>query len=130
MRRPLWIALGGVSLGLGIAGIPLPLLPTTPFLLLAAFAFAKGSPRLERWLREHPRLGPPIRAWQRHGVVPHRAKIAAMVLLAASLGVSLWLDIPPWALAAHAAAILAVAAFLLSRPSRPPGDASIDNEDT
>lgn len=123
MTRPLWNAAGFVALALGIAGIPLPLLPTTPFLLLAAFAFAKGSPRLERWLRAHPRLGPPLAAWRRYGVVSPRAKTVAVVLLAGSLGLSLWFDLSRWVIAVHAATIFGVALFLLTRPSRPPGGA-------
>ena len=63
MRR-LYLALGLVSLGLGIIGAFLPLLPTVPFLLLAAFLFARGNPAWEKRLLDHPRWGPPIRDWR------------------------------------------------------------------
>ena len=78
-----WILLaaGWLSLGLGIAGIFLPLLPTTPFLLLAAFCFSKASPRLHRWLIEHPVTGPLILDWQKNRVIRLRAKILASALL-------------------------------------------------
>jgi hypothetical protein len=74
MTRPLWIALGAASLVTGLVGAVLPLLPTTPFLLLAAYSFARGSPSLHAWLIEHPRLGPVIEDWQRYGAIALRAK--------------------------------------------------------
>lgn len=115
--RLVWLAAGWTALGTGVVGIFLPLLPTTPFLLLAAIAFAKASPRFHAWLTGHPRLGPPIEAWRRSGAISPRAKAAAMVMLAASVGLSVALAVPVWALAAQVAVILAVAAFLLTRPN-------------
>jgi len=119
MRRLAWLLLGHLSLGLGIIGIFLPLLPTTPFLLLAALAFSRSSPRLARWLHEHPRLGPPINDWRRHGVIGPGAKRLVVAAVALSLGLSVWLAIPWWALAVQVAILGAVLAFVLSRPSRP-----------
>ena len=78
MMRLVYIAIGCTAVVLGVAGIFLPLLPTTPFLLLAAWAFARSSPRLEAWLVRHPRLGPPISAWRERGAIPARAKIVAI----------------------------------------------------
>lgn len=115
--RFVWLAAGWAALGTGVIGVFLPLLPTTPFLLLAAFAFARASPRFHAWLTGHPRLGPPIEAWRRSGAIAPRAKVAAMVMLAASVGLSVALDVPAWALAGQIAAILAVAVFLLTRPN-------------
>lgn len=117
--RPLWLSLGWLSVGAGLAGIALPLVPTTPFLLLAAFAFAKSSPRFHAWLTEHPRLGPPIEAWRRHGVVSSKAKAAALLALAAALALSVVLGMPRWVVALQALACIAVAVFLLTRPGRP-----------
>lgn len=75
------LAVGWLSLGLGIAGIFLPLLPTTPFILLSAFCFSKASPRLHSWLINHPATGPLILDWQKNRVIRLRSKILASALL-------------------------------------------------
>jgi uncharacterized membrane protein YbaN (DUF454 family) len=86
-RIVFWRALALISLVLGIIGIPLPVLPTVPFILLSAWAAGKGWPALEQRLLTHATLGPPILAWRQHGVVPRRAKYlaSAMMLLSALL---------------------------------------------
>ncbi len=116
MLRLLWIIAGGLALALGLAGIVLPLLPTTPFLLLAAFCFARSSPRLEMWLIEHPRLGPPIRDWRAEGAISRKGKVFAMLAIAATLGLSLALALPGWVLLVQALTLGAVTLFLLTRP--------------
>jgi uncharacterized protein len=86
-----WRALALACLVLGIVGAFLPVLPTTPFLLVAAWAGSKGWPRLEAWLIDHPRWGPPIRRWRDHRAVPRSAKWAAsatMLLSTALLALS------------------------------------------
>ncbi len=82
-----WRSLALVALLLGLIGIFVPGLPTVPFLLVAAWAGGRGWPRLERWLLDHPRHGPPIRRWRDHRAVPRRAKWAAttMMLLSTAL---------------------------------------------
>lgn len=118
-QRFLWLLLGLASTGCGIAGIVLPLVPTTPFLLLAAYAFARSSPRLHAWLLAHPRLGPPIVGWQRHGAIGRRAKIAAAGLMAGSLAITVAAGVH-WSVVLVQAAVLAcVASFVLSRPDAP-----------
>jgi len=79
-----YLVLAYACIGLAFAGIVLPGLPTTPFLLVAAWAASRGSEKLHRWLYEHPRLGPPLRAWEQQRAVPARAKAAAVFLLALS----------------------------------------------
>ena len=80
--RLIYIAIGCIAVVLGVIGIFLPLLPTTPFLLVAAWAFAKSSPRLEAWLTNHPRFGPPLRDWRERGAIPKRAKVIAVAAMA------------------------------------------------
>ena len=93
LSRQIWRLAGGVSLALGGIGIFLPLLPTTPFLLLAAYCFQKSSPRLHNWLVGHPTFGPAIKDWQQHGAISRTAKIQAMIALAVVLGLSFLLGV-------------------------------------
>lgn len=114
--RTLWLILAAVSLVLGIIGIVLPVLPTTPFILLAAFAAARGSTRLHAWMRNHARFGPPLRDWERDGAVSRRAKILASAMMSSS-AVVMFVFTPHWWIAAGASAVmLAVAIWLWLRP--------------
>ena len=79
--KTLYIVLGSISLALGILGIFLPLLPTTPFLLLTAALYFKGSPRLYNWLLNHRHFGPYIRNFRENKAIPLRAKIISLVLM-------------------------------------------------
>lgn len=120
-RHAAYIALGWICVTLGVVGIALPVLPTTPFLLVAAWAFAKSSRRFHDWLVHHPRLGPPVRAWREHGVVPTRAKIAAVTTMIASLSYVALVVAEDWRLPAAAALPMAITAlWLLTRPGRAP----------
>ena len=114
-----WKIAGCTFVAIGVIGIPLPLLPTTPFMLLALFCFARGSRRLHDWLLYHPRLGPPLRDWREHGAISRFAKLMATGAMAATLAVSLFLGLPAYALALQALAMAGAAAFILSRPSPP-----------
>jgi len=116
-----WWLLAYASLGLGLAGIALPGLPTVPFVLLAAFAAARGSSRLHRWLLAHRRFGPMIQSWQAYGAVSRRGKWLATAMMAASAGL-MFLTAPAWWMAASGSAIMAVVAtWLWLRPEPPPG---------
>ncbi|HEY5647543.1 MAG TPA: YbaN family protein [Pseudomonadales bacterium] len=102
--------------GLGIIGAFLPVLPTTPFLLLAAWAATRGSPELHRWLYGHPRFGPPLRAWEQNRAVSTPAKIVACLMMAASWTIMLFMTdsvLVPWL---TGALFLSVGAYLVTRP--------------
>jgi len=116
MGRMFWTGMGSACLALSVVGIALPLLPTTPFVLLAAFAFARGSPRLRHWLETHPRFGPPIRDWERHGAIAPRAKRLAAALMAVTPVLGLLAGLPLPLLALQAACLAGAAAFVLTRP--------------
>lgn len=116
MKRPLFMALGVSAALLGLVGVVVPLLPTTPFLILAAFCFARSNPAWEAWMLMHPKIGPAIVAWRDHGAIPRKAKIAATVVLTASAGFG-WLMLPlPWCYLPTLVGVL-VMAWLVSRPS-------------
>jgi len=118
--RFFWLLLGHLAVAIGFIGAFLPVLPTVPFLILAAGAYSKGSQRFKQWLLNHPVAGAPIRAWREHGVIPVRAKAISCFMMAISLVVA-WSfpTIPWWGKVGSAATILGAAAFVVSRPSQP-----------
>lgn len=91
LRRWLWMALGIAALVLAVLGVVLPVLPTTPFVLLAAACFARGSERFHRILREHRTFGPIIADWQQRRTIARPVKRKALLLMAISFSVSLGL---------------------------------------
>jgi len=119
VRRQLWIALGCTSVALGAAGVVLPLLPTTPFVLLAAWAFARSSPRLHAWLLGHRVFGPLIDNWHRHRAISRTAKRTSLLSMLAVLGLSVALGAAPWLLAVQASVLAGTALFILTRPDGP-----------
>tara|TARA_R110001599_G_scaffold64023_5_gene179755 strand:+ start:68950 stop:69363 length:414 start_codon:yes stop_codon:yes gene_type:complete len=81
---------GGLALALGVIGIFLPGLPTTPFILLAAACFAKASPRVHQWMLQHRLLGPILRNWDEHRSLTRRTKYVAIISMLLMMGVSIW----------------------------------------
>ncbi len=98
MRRHLYQAGGLFFTGLGIIGAFLPLLPTVPFLLLALFCFARSNPAWAQRLLDHPTYGPPLLDWQNRRAIPRRAKLAALVTMALSVGITALTAGWPWVL--------------------------------
>lgn len=104
----------------GVIGLFVPLWPTTIFMILALWAFARSSPRLHNWLLTHPRFGPTLQAWERHGAIPAWAKLLAV----ASLGASLALVV----VAVHSRVVIGIVAaffamlilYILTRPNSAP----------
>lgn len=94
--KKLFIILGSLSLGLGVLGIFVPLLPTTPLLLLSAALYFKGSPRLYEWLINHPRLGEYIRNFREHRAIPLRAKIVSVSMVALTIGYCVVAVVDDW----------------------------------
>ena len=97
--RWLIFSAGWVCVGLGTLGVVLPVLPTTPFMLLAAFCFARTSPRFHRWLLSSRVFGPLIDNWQRERYIEKRSKRTALLVVAITFGVSITV-VDPWPLKA------------------------------
>jgi len=112
-----WRIAGLASLALGVVGIFLPLLPTTPLLLLAAYCFGRGSERLLKWLLEHPRLGPPIRDWRENRTISRRAKALAAVAMVVVIVISIITNVPRWVLIAQVVVLGLASTFIFTRPS-------------
>lgn len=115
--RFVWILFGFTALGVGVLGIFLPLVPTVPLVLLAAFCFAKSSERLHKWLTGHKTFGPMIADWNESGAIRPNAKKMATVSIAIVFGISLILGLPTKVLVIQAVTLTCVLVFIWSRPS-------------
>ena len=125
MARALYLVIGLICVGLGAVGAFLPVLPTTPFMLLALWGFSRSSPRLEAWLLGHRVFGASLRAWKAHRVIPLRAKLIAWGSMAASLAWMIFVSETAWWIVGVTAALMAYGVWFVARcPSRPPADAA------
>lgn len=115
MRRHLYLIAGFLCLGLAVIGALLPVMPTTVFVIMAAYCFARSSPALERRLLEHPRFGPHIARWRSHGAVSRGGKIAASIAFAVSIVLTLIFTAMPWPLIPILAAVV-IGGWLWTRP--------------
>jgi len=113
MYKLLFAILGWVFVMVGVVGIFLPLLPTTPFLLLAAYCFNQSSDKFHRWLLSHKVLGPPVKNWQEHRIIARKAKWMASGLMATSAAYLLYKDsIPLYARLAALLSLTLITVFL------------------
>ena len=121
--RYMLLAVGWLFLALGAIGVFLPVMPTVPFLLVTAWAWSRSSHRLHKWLYRNKTYGPHLIAWNKYGVIPKHAKILAIGMMAVGWVVmTVFLVTSFWIPAVVGVIELAVAVFILSRPSSVPGD--------
>lgn len=113
----LWTGAGLLSLFIGGLGVVLPLLPTTPLVILAAFCFSKSSPRLRHWLLNHRTFGPLIRDWEATGSIAPKYKAIALTAMALAFALSLAMGLKPLILVIQAVCLCGAALYILSRPN-------------
>jgi len=119
MSRALFLIVGLACVGLGLLGAVLPVLPTTPFMIVALWCFARSSERFHDWLYNHRLFGPPLQQWDQFRVIPPAVKFTAISAMAISMVLVILYSSAPWyALAAMAVWLGATAWYILSKPSR------------
>ena len=119
--RPFYFLLGWCAFSLGAVGALVPGLPTVPLMLVALWAFSKSSDRFHQWLYSHRIFGPPLQQWHQHRVIPLRAKVLSVIMMAASLTyMAFFTDVSPTLLAVTALVMLGGAAYILRQRSAVP----------
>jgi len=125
LAKALYGLVGGIALVLGVIGIFLPGLPTTPFVLLAAACFAKASPRVHQWMLQHQLIGPLLRNWEEHRSLTLRTKCVAIGSMLLMIAISIWSFADrPWIQISLLILAAIGAATVLRIPTRPPANAS------
>lgn len=116
--KPLYFTLGWTFVSLGVVGAFLPVLPTTPFMILALWMFSKSSDRFHHWLYHHRVFGPPLQKWHSHRVISPWAKVASISMMSASfIYLLFWSSVPWWGLVLTGLLMAYAAWFVLSKPS-------------
>lgn len=115
-----WLIGGLFFTGLAFVGVVLPLIPTTPFLLLAAFCFARSSERLNAWIHNHRLFGPMLTNWNRYGAISRRAKLTAGACLIATPIISFLVGAPLWTIGVQIPILACSGLFIFTRPDGPP----------
>jgi uncharacterized membrane protein YbaN (DUF454 family) len=129
--KMLYGLVGGLALALGIIGIFLPGLPTTPFVLLAAACFAKASPRVHLWMLQHKLIGPMLRNWEEHRSLTRRTKSVAIISMSVMIALSIWhFSSQPWIQLALLLLGCIGAATVLRIPTRLPASSSPNESST
>ena len=120
LRKYLFLIAGLASMILGFIGMFLPILPTTPFMILAAFFFSKSSEKLHKWLLTRPHVGKLIHDWELHGVIRMKAKAASTIVIIPLFAFTLFfVDTPNWVKGVLLLIACGVLYFIWSRPSKP-----------
>lgn len=114
----LWRTIGIVTAGLAVLGTVLPIMPTVPFLIVAAYAFDRSSPRFHKMIMSHPIFGPQVRDWREHGAISRRVKILAVGGMAVGLCISFFILNPKLWLA-QVVILALVSVYILTRPAPP-----------
>lgn len=124
--RVLYYSLGWFFFALGIIGLLLPVVPTTPFMLLALWAFSQSSERFHNWLYYHKFFGPPLQKWKQYRVIPLPAKIVSVSFMSISLVyMTIYVPVPLWLKAIVALLMVYGAWFILTKPSYPPQEEKV-----
>lgn len=117
-RRWVYLAIGWGSFGLGVIGVFLPVLPTTPFMIIALWAFSNSSLKLRNWLYTHRIFGRPLQRWNEHRVIPPFAKISSLGAMTVSLSYLAFFTDTKWPILMVTGLIMAVGAgYVLTKPS-------------
>lgn len=112
----IWYAIGIITLGLAVIGIALPVMPTVPFLLVAAWAFARSSPRLRQKILDHEVYGPHVRAWQERGAISKIAKLWAVAAMVCGIATAIWLGLPTWLIVMQVTICSMIGLYVVTRP--------------
>ena len=119
--RSVYFLLGWVFFIIGAIGVLLPVVPTTPFMLLALWAFSRSSERFHHWLYHHKFFGPPLQMWQQHRVIPLVAKIMSISFMSISfIFMLIYSTLSILSKLSIAVFMLYGAWFILTKPSNPP----------
>ena len=120
LNKYLFLSIGLICMALGFVGVFLPILPTTPFMILAAFCFSKSSERLHNWLLERPHIGKLILDWQNDGVIRKKAKVASTLVIVPLFSYTLiFVQVSVFVKVLLVLIGLGVLYFIWSRPSTP-----------
>jgi uncharacterized protein len=115
--RAVLFTVGVISLILGVVGIFLPVLPTTPFVLLSAWCFVKSSPKAHKWLYEQPYIGAALGDWERNRSISRQAKLSALITIAVSAGMMWWRVESLWLKVGVSAILATVSVWIVTRRS-------------
>ncbi|NRA46590.1 MAG: YbaN family protein [Oligoflexales bacterium] len=118
ITKPLFMLMGHLATALGVIGIFLPIMPTTPFLLLASYCYSKGSEKFHKWLHNHKHLGPPVKNWEKYGSIPFKVKAFVIPFICLNLVyVTAYVQVSIYIKGLVAAICLGVIGFIATRPS-------------